>query len=153
MRDNFSDLVEKVIEVFMDDFSMFGDSFKSCLHHVELVLQRCEEKGLVLNWEKYKFMVSRGMVLGHIVSSKGIEVDKSKFEIIANLLIPKCIKDIKSFLGHAIFYRRFIKDFSLISLSLRALLSKDIPFIWIEAYEKSFNAPSYYATSKLGIAI
>ena len=135
----FSDLVEKVVEIFMDDFSVFGDSFESCLHHLELVLQRCKEKGLVLNWEKCQFMVSQGIVLGHIVSSKGIEVDKSKIEIIAKLPTPKCVKDIRSFLGHAGFYRRFIKNFSLIARPLCSLLAKDTSFLWSEGCEKAFN--------------
>ena len=81
-------------------------------------MNRCEEKNLVLNWEKYHFMITNGIVLGHIVSSTRIEVDKSKIELIANLPIPKSIKDVRSFLGHAGFYRRFIKDFSVISKPL-----------------------------------
>ena len=69
-------------------------------------------------------MVTNGIVLGHIISSKGIEVDKSKIELIANLLTPKYIKDVRSFLGHAGFYRRFIKDFSVISKPLSNLSNK-----------------------------
>jgi ATP phosphoribosyltransferase regulatory subunit HisZ len=69
-------------------------------------------------------MVTNDIVFGLIVSSKGIEVDKSKIELIANLPIPKSIKDVRSFLGHAGFYRRFIKDFSVISKPLRNLLTK-----------------------------
>jgi len=121
----FSDMVERFLEIFMDDFSFFGDSFDDCLTNLEKVLSRCEEKNLVLNWEKYHFMVTNGIVLGHIVSSKRIEVDKSKIELIANLPTPKSIKDVRSFLGHAGFYRRFIKDFSVISKSLSNLLTKD----------------------------
>ena len=100
----FSDLVEKVVEVFMDDFLVFKDSFESCLHNLELVLARCEKKGLVLNWEKCHFMVSQGMVSGHIVSQKEIEVDKSKIELIANLPTPKCVKDIRSFRSCGLLY-------------------------------------------------
>jgi hypothetical protein len=70
-------------------------------------------------------MVTNGIVLGHIVSSKGIEVDKFKIELIANLPTPKSVKDVRSFLGHAGFYRRFIKDFSVISMPLSNLLTKD----------------------------
>jgi len=68
----FSDMVECFLEIFMDDFSIFGDSFDDCLTNLEKVLSRCEEKNLVLNWEKCHFMVTNGIVLGHIVSSKGI---------------------------------------------------------------------------------
>ena len=77
----FSDMVERFLEVFMNDFSVFGDSFDDCLSNLKMVLTRCEEKNLVLNWEKCHFMVRNGIILGHIVSSKRIEVDKSKIEL------------------------------------------------------------------------
>ncbi|KAH9685896.1 hypothetical protein KPL70_014155 [Citrus sinensis] len=89
----FSDMVERFLEVFMDDFSVFGDSFDQCLHHLTLVLQRCIEKNLILNWEKCHFMVKQGIVLGHIISSKGIEVDKAKVDLISNLPPPKTIRE------------------------------------------------------------
>ena len=66
----FSDMVEKIVEVFMDDFSVFGDSFEGCLENLERVLERCEEKNVVLNLEKCHFMVTHGIVLGHIASVK-----------------------------------------------------------------------------------
>uniref|UniRef100_A0A2N9IGG3 Reverse transcriptase domain-containing protein n=1 Tax=Fagus sylvatica TaxID=28930 RepID=A0A2N9IGG3_FAGSY len=137
----FSDMVERFLEVFMDDFSVFGDSFDDCSQprSKDKVLIRCEEKNLVLNWEKCHFMVSKGIVLGHIVSSQGIEVDKSKIELISKLPTPKTVKDIRSFLGHAGFYRRFIKDFSVISRPLCNLLSKDTPFEWTEACQEAFE--------------
>jgi hypothetical protein len=83
-------------------------------------------------------MVTQGIVLGHIVSAKGIEVDQAKVGLIANLPTPTCVKDIRSFLGHAGFYRRFIKDFSAISRPLCHLLSKDIPFEWTPACNEAF---------------
>ncbi|XP_058211593.1 uncharacterized protein LOC131323767 [Rhododendron vialii] len=135
----FSDMVEKIVEVFMNDFSVFGDSFDEYLRNLGKVLQQCEEKQLVLNWEKCHFMVTQGIVLGHIVSSKGIEVDKAKIDLIANLPIPKSVKDIRSFLGHANFYRHFIKGFSTISRLLCHLLLKDMPFVWSEACEGAFQ--------------
>ncbi|XP_052287336.1 uncharacterized protein LOC127898878, partial [Citrus sinensis] len=135
----FSDMVERFLEVFMDDFSVFGDSFDQCLHHLTLVLQRCIEKNLILNWEKCHFMVKQGIVLGHIISSKGIEVDKAKVDLISNLPPPKTIREVRSFLGHAGFYRRFIKDFSKVSRPLCNLLAKDVPFIFNDSCLMAFE--------------
>ena len=115
MMSIFSEMVEDIIEVFMDDFSVFGKTFDSCLENLRKVLQRCIETNLVLNWEKCHFMVKEGIVLGHKISEKGIEVDKAKIEVIEKLEPPTSLKGIRSFLGHAGFYRRFIKDFSKIS--------------------------------------
>ncbi|XP_073137953.1 uncharacterized protein [Henckelia pumila] len=90
--------------------------------------QRCEETNLVLNWEKCHFMVTEGIVLGHRISEQGIKVDKAKVHVIQNLPPPTTVKGVRSFLGHAGFYRRFIKDFSKISKPLSSLLMKDAPF-------------------------
>ena len=124
----FSDMVEKTIEIFMDDFSVLGNSFDNCLENLRSVLVRCEETNLVLNWEKCHFMVQEGIVLGHRISARGIEVDRAKIEVIENLPPPSSVKGIRSFLGHAEFYRRFIKDFSQIAKSLSNLLVQWIPF-------------------------
>ncbi|GJW06929.1 reverse transcriptase domain-containing protein [Tanacetum coccineum] len=88
----FHDMIEKTMEVFMDDFSVFGDSFSSCLSHLDKMLQRCEDTNLVLNWEKCHFMVKEGIVLGHKISKSGIEVDKSKVDVIAKLPHPTTVK-------------------------------------------------------------
>ncbi|VVA38944.1 PREDICTED: Retrovirus-related Pol poly from transposon, partial [Prunus dulcis] len=89
-----------------------------CLHNLSLVLERCQETNLVLNWEKCHFMVKQGIVLGHSISCKGIEVDKAKTEVIAKLSPSTSVKGVRSFLGNASFYRWFIKDFSKISRPL-----------------------------------
>ena len=88
---------------------------------------------------KCHFMVTQGIVLGHIVSKKGIEVDKAKVELISNLPTPKCVRYIRSFLGHAGFYRRFIKDFNAIAHPLCNFLAKDVPFAWSQACKAAFN--------------
>ena len=135
----FADMVEEIMEVFMDDFSVYGNSFEKCLTKLDRVLARCEETNLVLKWEKCHFMVEEGIVLGHKISSKGIEVDKAKVDIIEKLQYPINVKGVRSFLGHAGFYRRFIKDFSKISKPLCKLLEKDTTFDFTDACKIAFD--------------
>ncbi|KAL4363810.1 hypothetical protein GQ457_04G020750 [Hibiscus cannabinus] len=135
----FYDLNEDCLDIFMDDFSTFGDNFDNCLSNLEKVLKRCKETNLVLNWEKCHFMVDEGIVLGHKISSKGMEVDKAKFEVISKLPPPTTVKGIRSFLGHAGFYRRFIEDFSKITKPLCSLLEQGRQFKFNEECTKAFN--------------
>nr|GEY28077.1 reverse transcriptase domain-containing protein [Tanacetum cinerariifolium] len=145
----FHDMIEQTMEVFMDDFSIFGDSFSTFLTNLEKMLKRCEDTKLALNWEKSHFMVKEGIVLGHRISKKGIEVDKAKIDVISKLPHPTSVKGIRSFFGHASFYRRFIKDFSKISRPMTHLLEKNAPFVFsndcIQAFqtlkEKLTEAP------------
>nr|GFA93045.1 reverse transcriptase domain-containing protein [Tanacetum cinerariifolium] len=94
----FHDMVEKTMEVFMDDFSVFGNSFENCLSCLDKMLQRCEDTNLSLNWEKSHFMVKEGIVLGHKISKNGIEVDKAKINVIAKLPHHTIVKGVRSFL-------------------------------------------------------
>nr|GEX84510.1 reverse transcriptase domain-containing protein [Tanacetum cinerariifolium] len=101
MKSIFHDMIENTIEVFMDDFSVFGDTFSSCLTNLDKMLNRCEETNLVLNWEKCQFMCREGIVLGHKISKSGIEVDRAK-----------------------------VDDFSKIARPMTHLLEKKTPFIF-----------------------
>jgi hypothetical protein len=94
MMSIYSEMIEEIIEVFMNDFSVYGKTFDDCLKNLDKVLQRCEEKHLVLNWKKYQFMVREGIVLGHLVSRRGIEVDRAKIEVIEQLPPPMNIKGV-----------------------------------------------------------
>ncbi|GKA09367.1 reverse transcriptase domain-containing protein [Tanacetum coccineum] len=135
----FHDMIEKMMEVFMDDFLVFGNSFGTCLSYLDKMLKRCEDTNLCLNWEKSHFMVKEGIILGHKISKNRIEVDKAKVDVIAKLPHPTTVKGIRSFLGHAGFYRRFIQDFSKIARPMTRLLEKDTPFFFskecIEAFQ------------------
>nr|GEX64756.1 peptidyl-prolyl cis-trans isomerase CYP19-3 [Tanacetum cinerariifolium] len=195
----FHDMGEKTMEVFMDDFLVFGNSFETCLSRLDKMLQRCEDTKLCLNWEKSHFMVKEGIVLGHKISKNGIKVDKAKvdvitklpypttvkgysvhflrrlhqsfpdvkaktngssnldcpkldlpfelmcdasnfaIDVIAKLPYPTTVKGVRSFLGHAVFYRRFIQGFSKISRPMTHLLEKETPFVFskdcIDAFE------------------
>ncbi|GJX94079.1 reverse transcriptase domain-containing protein [Tanacetum coccineum] len=135
----FHDMIKKTMEVFMDDFSVFGDSFSTCLSHLEKMLKRCEDTNLALNWEKSHFMVKEGIVLGHKISKSGIEVDRAKVEVIAKLPHPTTVKGVCSFLGHAGFYRRFIQDFSKIARPMTHLLEKETLFFFSKECIESFN--------------
>ena len=139
MMSIFSDLAEEVMEIFMDDFTVYGSSFEQCLHNLGTVLKRCKDKNLALNWEKCHFMVTEGIVLGHMVSTAGLEVDRAKVSILRDLMPPTTVKGIRSFLGYAGFYRRFIRDFSKIARPLCRLLEKDTKFYFDEFCQKAFE--------------
>ncbi|KAJ9553008.1 hypothetical protein OSB04_017053 [Centaurea solstitialis] len=143
----FQDMIEDCMEVFMDDFSVFSNSFDDCLNSLDRVLARCEESHLVLNWEKCHFMVREGIVLGHKISKDGLEVDKAKIDTISKLPPPTNIKGVRSFLGHAGFYKRFIQDFLKISRPLTKLLEKDTPFVFDEKCISAFETLKQHLTN------
>jgi hypothetical protein len=111
----FSDLIKKVMAVFMDDFSIYCKTFEDCLANLHKVPKRCQMTDLVLNWEKCHFMVREGIVLDHKILEKGIKVDKAKIEVIEQLPPPTNVKGIRTSLGHVGFYRRFFQNFSQIA--------------------------------------
>ena len=123
----------------MDDFIVYGSSFDACLDSLDRVLNRCIQSNLVQNFEKCHFMVEQGIVLGLIISSKGIEVDPAKISIISQLPYPSSVREVRSFLCHAGFYRYFNQDFSKKALPLSNLLQKDVDFIFDEGCKKAFD--------------
>ncbi|RDX98328.1 Retrovirus-related Pol polyprotein from transposon 17.6, partial [Mucuna pruriens] len=137
----FSDLLQDCMEVFMDDFTVYADSFETCLRNLSKVLRRCIDTNHVLNFEKCHFMVTEGIVLEHLVSNRGIEVDKSKVDIITSLTNPTSVREVRSFLGHVGFYRRFMNNFNKLALPLSKLLQKDMEFNFdqpcIEAFQEA----------------
>ncbi|RVW18593.1 Retrovirus-related Pol polyprotein from transposon 17.6 [Vitis vinifera] len=143
----FSDMVERIMEVFMDDITICGSTFDQCLVNLEAILNRCIKKDLVLNWEKCHFMVHQGIVLGHIISKEDTEVDKAKVELIVKLSSPTNVKGVRQFIGHVRFYRRFIKDFSKLARPLCELLVKDAKFIWDDRCQKSFKELKLFLTT------
>ncbi|GJZ69256.1 reverse transcriptase domain-containing protein [Tanacetum coccineum] len=135
----FHELIEDIMKVFMDDFSVFGSFFDHWLKNLKKMLKRCVETNLVLNWEKYHFMVKEGIFLGHKVLGSGIEVDKAKIKAISKLSYPMNVKVIRSFLGHTSFYKRFIKDFLQVAFPMTQLLVKDAPFNFFEECIQAFD--------------
>ena len=131
----------------MDNITVYGESFDECLAHLEIVLHISIEKNLVLNWEKCHFMVNQGIVLGHIISERGIEVDKAKVELISEFPSPTNLKTVQQFLRYAGFYGRFIRDFSKIAKPLYKLLEKDAKFEWDAECQQRFEELKAYLTT------
>nr|GEV84936.1 DNA-directed DNA polymerase [Tanacetum cinerariifolium] len=153
MMEIFHEMIETTMKVFMDDFSVFGDSFSSCLSHLDTMLQRCEDTNLVLNWEKCHFMVKKVIDLGHKISKNRLEVDRSKVDVIAKLPYPTTVKGVRSFLGHAGFYRRFIQDFSKIARPMTHLLEKDTPFVFFKDCSDAFQTLKKKLTEALILVV
>ncbi|GKA24597.1 reverse transcriptase domain-containing protein [Tanacetum coccineum] len=127
-----SPCVPKKVGIFQIPIDPKDQEKTTFTSHRNFRVPSCEDTKLALNWEKSHFMVKEGIVLGHKISRKGIEVDKAKVDVISKLPHPTTVKGIRSFLGHAGFYRRFIKDFSKISRPMTHLLEKNTPFIFSE---------------------
>eukprot|EP00253_Pinus_taeda_P013049 PITA_13049 len=135
----FSDLIHDCVEVYMDDFTVYGDPFEEALENLEKVLIRCKETNLSLSHEKFFMMFTEGIVLGHHISGDGIKVDRSKVEVISKFPIPNCQKDVRSFLGFTRYYRRFIENFTKIASPLFKLLTKDCEFKWGPDFQSAFE--------------
>ncbi|RVW58811.1 Retrovirus-related Pol polyprotein from transposon opus [Vitis vinifera] len=132
--------------VFMDDITVYGGTYEECFVNLEAVFTDALKK-LGAQLEKCHFMVCQGIVLGHIISEKGIEIDKAKVDLIVKLPSPITVKGVRQILGHAGFYRRFIKDFSSLSKPLCELLAKDAKFIWDERCQNSFDQLKKFLTT------
>ncbi|XP_015164229.1 uncharacterized mitochondrial protein AtMg00860-like [Solanum tuberosum] len=149
-------MVDNSMKVFMDNFLVLGDTFEACLEHLGRVMQRYVKTKDVLNWKKCYFIVKEGIVLRHKILGNGIQVAQTKVEVIAKLAPPILVKGVRSFLGHAGFYRRFIKDFSKVAHLLCTLLEKESVFEFNEACVKAIlclkreaHFFSYHCCSKL----
>eukprot|EP00253_Pinus_taeda_P033620 PITA_33620 len=135
----FSDLIHDSVEVYMDDFTVYCDSFEEALENLEKVLIRCKETNLSLSHEKCSMMFTKGIDLGHHISGDGIKVDKSNVEVISKLPIPTCQKDVRSFLGFTGYYRRFIENLTKTTFPLFKFLTKDCEFKWDPDCQSTFE--------------
>nr|GEU85652.1 reverse transcriptase domain-containing protein [Tanacetum cinerariifolium] len=140
----FHDMIEKTMEVFMDDFLVFGDSFSSCLSYLDTMLQRCEDTNLVLNWEKCHFMVKEGIVLGHKISKNGLEVDQAKVDVIAKLPHLTTVKETPF-----VFSEDCIDAFETLKKKLTEALILFVPD-WNLPFELMYDASDFAIGAVLG---
>nr|GEV02558.1 hypothetical protein [Tanacetum cinerariifolium] len=110
MLEIFHDMIKESVEVFMDNFPIFGYSFDKFLNNLDKMLQRCRDAHVVINWEECHFMVKEGIVLGHKVSSAGLEVDKAKINVISKLSSPTNIKVKNTNRALKIILKKTVKD-------------------------------------------
>ena len=135
----FQDYLDKFVIVFIDDILIYSKTREDHEKHLRLVLERLREKKLYAKFSKCEFWLRKVQFLGHIVSESGIEVDPAKVEAVMKWETPKSATEIRSFLGLAGYYRRFIQNFSKIAEPLTRLTRKDVKFIWSEECESSFQ--------------
>jgi hypothetical protein len=135
----FSNLTNDCVEIYMDDFIVYVNTFKEAIENLEKILIRCQEANLAFSHEKCKMMLTDRIVLGHYVSSTGIKVDLEKIEVISKIPPPQTQKEVRSFLGHASYYRRFIENFTKIATPMFKLLIKDAHFVWDSQCQTAFE--------------
>ena len=138
MMDIFQDFLMHFLEVFIDDFAVFS-SRKDHLGYLRRMFQRCRETFLKLYPGKCFFGMTSGVLLGHVVSNKGLEVDLDKVKTILTLVAAKSIRDIRGFLRCVGYYRRFIDEYARKAIPLKELLRKEVEFHWNPERQKAFE--------------
>jgi transposase InsO family protein len=140
MTEAFQEYLRKFMEIFLDDFAVFG-TMEQHADYLQKCFDKCMEFGISINAAKSAFLVPFGKLVGHIVSERGIATDPDKVTIIASLPIPTTVSEVKGFLGHTGYYRRFIHGYATIAMPLTELLRKtETPPVWTSACTHAFNA-------------
>lgn len=135
----FSMYLDKFVVVFIDDILVYSPDEESHSQHLKLVLEVLRDQQLYAKFSKCEFWLTEVAFLGHVISGEGIKVDPSKIEAVSRWNTPQSVTEIRSFLGLAGYYRRFIKDFSRLAAPLTLLTRKGVRYNWNENCEKSFQ--------------
>ncbi|CAJ2633781.1 unnamed protein product [Trifolium pratense] len=149
----FKPFLDQFVIVFIDDILIYSKSKEEHEQHLRLVLQTLRENQLYAKFSKCEFWLDNVTFLGHVVSKNGISVDPSKVEAVQNWPRPTTVKEIRSFLGLAGYYRRFVKNFSKLAFPLTRLTQKKVEFQWTDACEESFQKLKQYLTSAPVLAL
>jgi hypothetical protein len=139
MNKMFMDELEKCIVVFIDDRLVFSKTAEEHEEHLRIVLEKLRQYQLYAKFGKCEFWMEEVAFLGHVLSAKGVAVNLSKIEAVSKWQLPKSVIEIRSFLGLAGYYRRFIENFSKIAKPMTELLKSNVPYVWSDKCEASFQ--------------
>jgi hypothetical protein len=139
MNKVFMDYLDTFVAIFIDDILVYSKSEAEHEKHLKLVLQRLREHKLYAKLSKCEFWIDEVPFLGHVISKGGIAVDPGKVKDVLNWVVPQTVKEVRSFLGLAGYYRRFIENFSKIAKPLTSLLEKGVDFSWTDERQKAFE--------------
>ena len=143
----FHAFLDRFVIVFIDDILIYSRSAEEHSNHLRTVFQILKEKQLYAKLSKCEFWLDHVVFLGHVVSGHGISVDPKKIEAITNWEPPKTVTEVRSFLGMAGYYRRFVEGFSIIATPLTKLLRKNVPLQWNDQCQKSFDELKHRLTT------
>ena len=135
----FQPYLDRFVIVFIDDILVYSGSSEEHSEHLRIVLQTLRERQLYAKLSKCQFWLDRVAFLGHVISAEGVSVDPQKIEAVVNWKPPKNVSEVRSFLGLAGFYRKFVEGFSKIAAPLTKLTRKDVKYDWVDACQKSFD--------------
>jgi hypothetical protein len=139
MNKVFMDYLDTFVVIFIDDILIYSKSEAEHGKHLRLVLQRLREHKLYAKLSKCEFLIDEVPFLGHVISKGGIVVDPGKVKDVLDWVVPQTVKEVRSFLGLAAYYRRFIENFSKIAKPLTSLLEKGVDFSWTDERQKAFE--------------
>ena len=149
----FQPYLDRFIIVFIDDILVYSCSLKEHSEHLRIVFQTLRERQLYAKLSKCQFWLDRVAFLGHVISAEGVSVDPKKIEAVVNWKPPKNVSEVRSFLGLARYYRKFVEGFSKIEAPLTKLTRKDVKYYWVDACQQSFEELKGRLTSALVLAL
>ncbi|KAL3687533.1 hypothetical protein R1sor_013842 [Riccia sorocarpa] len=138
MTNIFRDYLRDFLEIFIDDFCVFG-RIEDHLFYLRLTSEKCRANGLSLHPEKCFFGVPEGILLGHRISERGIEVDQDKIQVILALEVPTNLRELRGFLGMVGYYRRYQDKYAIKASPLTSLLKKNVDYVWTDKHQETFD--------------
>ena len=140
MNGIFKPYLDLFVIVFIDDILIYSKSRKEHEEHLKIVLELLREKRLYAKFSKCEFWLDSVSFLGHVVSKDGVMVNSSKIEVVKSLVRRTYVTEVRSFVGFASYYRRFVKGFSSVASQLTNLTKQNVPFVWSDECEESFQS-------------